>query len=64
MFVHYKIVGPHMSLLHTAGGLKLHDHCGPFQPRPSYDSTILFYDSRSSCVAIQPQTWYSVALLA
>jgi len=24
--------------LHTAGGLKLDDHCGPFQPRPSYDS--------------------------
>ena len=24
--------------LHTAGGLKLHDYCGPFQPRPFYDS--------------------------
>ena len=24
--------------LHIAGGLKLHDHCGPFQPRPFYDS--------------------------
>jgi len=24
--------------LHIAGGLKLEDHCGPFQPRPSYDS--------------------------
>jgi len=23
---------------HIAGGLKLHDHCGPFQPRPFYDS--------------------------
>ena len=23
------------------GGLKLDDHCGPFQPRPFYDSTIL-----------------------
>ena len=23
--------------LHTAGGLKLHDHSGPFQPRPFYD---------------------------
>jgi len=22
--------------LHIAGGLKLHDHCGPFQPRPFY----------------------------
>ena len=26
--------------LHVAGGLKL-DHCGPFQPRPFYDSMIL-----------------------
>ena len=24
--------------LHIAGGLKLDDHCGPFQPRPLYDS--------------------------
>ena len=24
--------------LHIAGGLKLDDHCGPFQPRPFYDS--------------------------
>ena len=23
--------------LHIAGGLKLDDHCGPFQPRPFYD---------------------------
>ena len=27
--------------LHIAEGLKLHDHCGPFQPRPFYDSVIL-----------------------
>ena len=27
--------------LHIAGGLKLDDHCGPFQPRPFYDSVIL-----------------------
>ena len=26
-----------------AGGLKLHDHCGPFQPRPFYDSMIVYY---------------------
>ena len=26
--------------LHIAGGLKLNDHCGPFQPRPFYDSII------------------------
>jgi len=25
----------------TAGGLKLDDHCGPFQPRPFYDSLSL-----------------------
>ena len=25
---------------HTAGGLKLGHHCGPFQPRPFYDSMI------------------------
>ena len=24
--------------LHIAGGLKLDDHCGPFQPRAFYDS--------------------------
>ena len=27
--------------LHAAVGLKLDDHCGPFQPRPFYDSMIL-----------------------
>ena len=27
--------------LHIAGGLELDKHCGPFQPRPFYDS---FYD--------------------
>ena len=30
-----------LATLHTAGGLELHLHCGPFQPRPFYDSTIL-----------------------
>jgi len=30
-----------LATLHIAGGLKLHDHCGPFQPRPFYDSMIL-----------------------
>ena len=28
--------------LHIAGGLKLNDHCGPFQPRPCYESMILW----------------------
>ena len=26
--------------LHKAGRLELNDHCGPFQPRPFYDSMI------------------------
>ena len=29
-----------LATLHTAGGLKLDGHCGPFQPRPFYDSMI------------------------
>ena len=29
-----------LATLHIAGGLKLDDHCGPFQPRPFYDSTL------------------------
>ena len=29
-----------LATLHIAGGLKFHDHCGPFQPRPFYDSMI------------------------
>ena len=27
--------------LHIAGGLELDEHCGPFQPRPFYESMIL-----------------------
>ena len=26
-----------LATLHRAGGLKLNDHCGPFQPRPFYE---------------------------
>ena len=29
-----------LATLHIAGGLKLNDHCGPFQPRPFYDSIL------------------------
>jgi len=29
-----------LETLHIAGGLKLEGHCGPFQPRPFYDSMI------------------------
>ena len=31
-----------LATLHRAGGLKLDDHCGPFQHRPFYDSVIHF----------------------
>ena len=30
-----------LATLHIAEGLKPDDHCGPFQPRPFYDSMIL-----------------------
>ena len=30
-----------LATLPMAGMLKLDDHCGPFQPRPFYNSTIL-----------------------
>ena len=30
-----------LATLHIAGGLKLDDHCGPFQPRPFYGSMIV-----------------------
>jgi len=32
-----------LATLHIAGGLKLDDHCGPFQPRPFYDSILCLY---------------------
>ena len=30
-----------LATLHISGGLKLDDHCGPFQPRPFYDSVTI-----------------------
>jgi len=30
-----------LATLHSSGGLKLDDTCGPFQPRPFYGSMIL-----------------------
>jgi len=30
-----------LATLHIAGGLKLDDHCGPFQPRPFYDDSMM-----------------------
>ena len=32
-----------LATLHVTGGLKLDDHCGPFQPKPFYDSMIFFH---------------------
>ena len=29
-----------LAALPMAGGMRLDDHCSPFQPRPFYDSTI------------------------
>ena len=36
-----------LATLHIAGGLKLNDRCGPFQPRPFYDSVILRAEIRT-----------------
>ena len=36
-----------LATLHMEGGLKIDGYCGSFQPRPFYDSMIL-YDSVSS----------------
>ena len=30
-----------LATLHIAEGLKLDNHCGPFQPRPFYDSVTM-----------------------
>ena len=38
-----------LATLHIAGGLKLDDHCGPFQPRPFYDSMNCFITTLLSC---------------
>ena len=38
-----------LETLHIARGLKLYDHCGPFQARPFYDSMILCYTSTHAC---------------
>jgi len=34
-------LGSRLANLHTAEGLELDDHCGPFQPRPFYDSMLV-----------------------
>ena len=43
-----------LATLHTAGGLKLDDDCGPFQPRPSYDSMTIVSDHE-----LQPDIYIS-----
>ena len=37
--------------LHIAGGLKLDDHCGPFQPRTFYDPMVSWSQSSFSIIA-------------
>ena len=44
-----------LATLHIAGGLKLDDHCGPFQPRPFYDSK---GDTILRAMAIQPRSFH------
>jgi len=39
-----------LGTLHIAGGLKLDDHCRPFQPRPFYDSMSTWEMKSSSVV--------------
>ena len=49
-----------LATLHIAGGLKLDDHCGPFQPRPFYSSmsvtlhscSFSFLGSAASCTRV------------
>ena len=43
--------------LHIAGGLKLDDHCGPFQPRPFYDSMIQFCYVTVFCLKSEKAVW-------
>ena len=38
-----------LATLHMAGGLKLDVHCGPFQPRPFYDSVISCKSKQMLC---------------
>ena len=51
-----------LATLHIAGGLKLGDHCGPFQPRPFYDSMVLwFYELlKTSYIFLSVLSLYSI----
>jgi len=42
-------LGCWLATLHIAGGLTLDGHCGPFQPRPFYDSMIIFKKTYCLC---------------
>ena len=44
-----------LATLHIAGGLKLNDHSGPFQPRPFYDSVISRGRKSGLCEAVLKQ---------
>ena len=44
-----------LATLHMAGGLKLGDHCGPFQPRPFYDSLEGFEPPRVAVMRLSDQ---------
>ena len=35
-------LGCWLATLHISEGLKLDNHCGPFQPRPFYDSVMIY----------------------
>ena len=37
-----------LATLHMAGGLKINDHCDPFQPRQFYDSMILLVPTEAA----------------
>jgi len=46
-----------LATLHIAGGLKLDDHCGPFQLRPFYDSMIVHLQKYINTNIKQKRTW-------
>ena len=42
-----------LAALHIAWGLKLDEHCGPFQPRPFYDYIKSTTDANHYVIAIE-----------
>ena len=47
-----------LATLHIAGGLKLDAHCGPFQPRPFYDSMNSFANISNVADILPPLLTY------